>query len=142
MLEKTRRRQAQFPFSTSHYLQRAHGQATELDPTYAKGWARLATAEEETGFWDTAIETWQCAIDAFPKGSELSATDKKQRDLYEQNLKKAQATLKRKQEELESLASVMNISEQKAPWHRAEEMRGELERSDTPNSSVSLSRQP
>ncbi|KAL5525220.1 hypothetical protein ACEPAF_9089 [Sanghuangporus sanghuang] len=59
--------------------------ATVLDPEYAKGWGRLATAEQELGSWDKAIEAYKTALSKL-QTKELTAAEKKQKEQYEAGL--------------------------------------------------------
>ncbi|KAH9927533.1 uncharacterized protein BXZ73DRAFT_78555 [Epithele typhae] len=62
-----------------------HRQATELDPTYAKAWARLAAAELSLYRHMEAIKAWKRAIAALPNEN-LTPAQAKQRNGYEKDL--------------------------------------------------------
>ncbi|KAJ7270795.1 hypothetical protein C8J57DRAFT_292412 [Mycena rebaudengoi] len=64
--------------------------ATRLDPTYAKGFARLATAEDAMGEYPESQISWQKALDALPK-SDLKPAELVQKEQYQAALKLADA---------------------------------------------------
>ncbi|KAH8104668.1 hypothetical protein BXZ70DRAFT_1005179 [Cristinia sonorae] len=66
--------------------------ATTIDPTYAKGWARLAAAEALSGNETHSIESWKKAIGALP-AENPSAAELKQKEQYESELKTVEAKL-------------------------------------------------
>jgi hypothetical protein len=119
-------------------------QATQLDPFYSKGWARLASANDVgisihpyllkvvnidsqalNGIGD-AIDAWQKAIDTLPKDN-LSPVEIKQKEQYQTGWKAAMA---RKQELENKRPPVITLKEYagKAPWDKAKAMMPELER--------------
>ncbi|KAF9259402.1 hypothetical protein L218DRAFT_1003870 [Marasmius fiardii PR-910] len=65
--------------------------ATELDPLYAKAWARLATAKDMLKQLRESKNAWQKALDALqhPDGSDLNASELKQKEEYERGLASA-----------------------------------------------------
>ncbi|KAF8554466.1 hypothetical protein OG21DRAFT_1476945 [Imleria badia] len=62
--------------------------ATDLDPTYAKGWSRLASAHDAGLEFTSAVVAWQKALDALPK-VDLSPAELKQKEQYTTSLQKA-----------------------------------------------------
>ncbi|KAF7374502.1 TPR-like protein [Mycena sanguinolenta] len=66
--------------------------ATDLDPTYAKAYARLATAQDRMGVFHLSKESWKHALDALPKG-ELKPEEQVQKTQYEASLEAATAAL-------------------------------------------------
>ncbi|KAF8176592.1 hypothetical protein K438DRAFT_1727120 [Mycena galopus ATCC 62051] len=66
--------------------------ATILDPTYAKAFARLATAQERLGNFPESKENWQRALDALPK-TNLKPAEEVQKTQYEAGLQAATAAL-------------------------------------------------
>ncbi|KAJ7917037.1 hypothetical protein B0H13DRAFT_2322820 [Mycena leptocephala] len=66
--------------------------ATKLDPTYAKAWARLATAKDWLRNYPMSKENWQHALDALPK-TNLKPAEEVQKAQYEAGLKAATAAL-------------------------------------------------
>ncbi|KAF7374501.1 TPR-like protein [Mycena sanguinolenta] len=66
--------------------------ATNLDPTYAKAYARLATAQDRMGVFHLSKESWKHALDALPEG-ELKSAEQVQKTQYEAGLEAATAAL-------------------------------------------------
>ncbi|KAF7336905.1 TPR-like protein [Mycena venus] len=66
--------------------------ATHLDPTYAKAYARLATAKDWLGNYPESTENWKRALDALPK-TNLKPAEEVQKAQYEAGLKVATAAL-------------------------------------------------
>ncbi|KAJ6512834.1 hypothetical protein C8R45DRAFT_961512 [Mycena sanguinolenta] len=66
--------------------------ATNLDPTYAKAYARLATAQDRMGAFHLSKESWKCALDALPK-ADLKPAEQVQKAQYEAGLVAATAAL-------------------------------------------------
>ncbi|KAJ7865640.1 hypothetical protein B0H14DRAFT_2734107 [Mycena olivaceomarginata] len=66
--------------------------ATNLDPTYAKAYARLATSNDCMGSYDKSKINWQRALDALPK-TNLKPAEEVQKAQYEAGLKAASAAL-------------------------------------------------
>ncbi|KII91507.1 hypothetical protein PLICRDRAFT_105000 [Plicaturopsis crispa FD-325 SS-3] len=64
--------------------------ATEYDPTYARGWARRATAEDALKEFYRSVISWKRALEALPAAN-LNPAERTQKDQYEAGLKKAQA---------------------------------------------------
>ncbi|KAI9574033.1 hypothetical protein HD554DRAFT_2183364 [Boletus coccyginus] len=102
-------------------LRDAH-QATKIDPKYAKGWSRLASAHDASKEYTSAVQAWQKAVDALPK-TDLSPAERKQKEQYVTSLDKAK-------QRLETVSSEFLIplyeNEGKLPWQMAEEMLPEL----------------
>ncbi|KAH9927510.1 uncharacterized protein BXZ73DRAFT_102640 [Epithele typhae] len=67
--------------------------ATELDPTYAKAWARLAAAELSLDAYTPAVRAYKRAIAALPNEN-LTPGEEKQRKQYEAELATAETKLK------------------------------------------------
>ncbi|ESK91422.1 hypothetical protein Moror_2695 [Moniliophthora roreri MCA 2997] len=59
--------------------------ATELDPTYAKAWARLATAQDFLAQRQNSVKFWRKAVEALLKEN-LTEAEKKQKQQYEAGL--------------------------------------------------------
>ncbi|KIY44169.1 TPR-like protein, partial [Fistulina hepatica ATCC 64428] len=68
--------------------------ATELDPSYAKAWARLAAAYDALREYRESVVAWQKAIDCLPPEN-LSSMQASQRSQYQADLAAAQADFKR-----------------------------------------------
>ncbi|KAJ7024756.1 hypothetical protein C8F04DRAFT_1130473 [Mycena alexandri] len=66
--------------------------ATVLDPTYAKAFARLATAQDAQGKYDKSKESWQHALDVLPQ-TDLKPAEQVQKSQYEVGLSNATAAL-------------------------------------------------
>ncbi|KAJ6545090.1 hypothetical protein DFH09DRAFT_1040591 [Mycena vulgaris] len=64
--------------------------ATELDPTYAKAFARRAAAQDALGNYARSKESWQQALDALPKVN-LKPAEKIQQEQYQIGLDAATA---------------------------------------------------
>ncbi|KAJ7471541.1 hypothetical protein B0H11DRAFT_2040437 [Mycena galericulata] len=64
--------------------------ATELDPTYAKAWARLAAANDALGKYPESQEHWKRALDALPQ-SNLKLAEQTQKSQYQAGLEAATA---------------------------------------------------
>ncbi|KAJ7285310.1 hypothetical protein C8J57DRAFT_1462276 [Mycena rebaudengoi] len=56
-------------------------EATQLDPTYAKGFARLATVQDAIGSYQESHLSWEKALDALPKAN-LKAVELLQKAQY------------------------------------------------------------
>ncbi|KIY51282.1 hypothetical protein FISHEDRAFT_37531 [Fistulina hepatica ATCC 64428] len=85
-----------------YMLLRVLKRATEFDPTYAKGWARLATAHDSLKEPHHSIKAWEKAIAALPVEN-LSSAEEKQKEQYTAGLKAAhtaQDALKRREKDL------------------------------------------
>ncbi|KAJ7745657.1 hypothetical protein B0H16DRAFT_1726704 [Mycena metata] len=80
--------------SLKRYLdaERDATKATVLDPTYAKAFARLATAQDGQGKYDESKESWQHALDALPK-TDLKQAEQLQKSQYEVGLANATVAL-------------------------------------------------
>ncbi|KAJ7745656.1 hypothetical protein B0H16DRAFT_1557739 [Mycena metata] len=66
--------------------------ATKLDPTYAKGFARLATAQDCLGSYTMSVQNWQQALAALPQ-TNLGPAEQKQKAQYEAGLMATSGTL-------------------------------------------------
>ncbi|THH15972.1 hypothetical protein EW146_g4600 [Bondarzewia mesenterica] len=86
--------------------------ATELDPSYSKAWARLASAQDALEVLGPAIKSWHRAIDTLPKEG-LKPSEVKQREQYESSL---EATERKRRE----------LKNEQRPADRAKEMLPEL----------------
>ncbi|KAJ7649926.1 hypothetical protein FB45DRAFT_5817 [Roridomyces roridus] len=75
--------------------------AAELDPTYAKAWARLATAKDALGSHSESLPAWKHALDLLPPDSdsnseaEESQTQQQQRAQYQAHYDAAAASVAR-----------------------------------------------
>ncbi|KIJ67014.1 hypothetical protein HYDPIDRAFT_26424 [Hydnomerulius pinastri MD-312] len=100
-------------------------QATELDPGYAKGWSRRASAHDALMEWTDSVEAWEKALNALPKAN-LSGAEIKQKEQYTASLKAAK---QRVEEASQTPAKVVycNYLTEKFPWQMASEMMPELE---------------
>ncbi|EGN98798.1 hypothetical protein SERLA73DRAFT_24460, partial [Serpula lacrymans var. lacrymans S7.3] len=54
--------------------------ATEIDPTYAKAWGRLATAQDALESYTSSIESWKRAIQALPETNLSPAQDQQKKE--------------------------------------------------------------
>ncbi|KAJ7745661.1 hypothetical protein B0H16DRAFT_1726710 [Mycena metata] len=80
--------------SLKRYLdaERDATKATVLDSTYAKAFARLATAQDGQRKYDGSKKSWQDALDALPK-TDLKPAEQVQKSQYEAGLASATAAL-------------------------------------------------
>ncbi|OJT08469.1 hypothetical protein TRAPUB_652 [Trametes pubescens] len=112
------------------------GGAVEIDPSYGKGWARLAKATSELHAWPVSINAWKRALGTLPD-SDLTPQQKELKKQYQEGLELAQTTLKKQEEILQeghNLQAMPNISER--PWNRALEMEDVLTRTSVLNTSA------
>ncbi|KAL0954421.1 hypothetical protein HGRIS_003407 [Hohenbuehelia grisea] len=100
--------------------------ATESDPLYAKGWARLAAANDALGQHTPSIDAWQRAIDALPKEN-LSPAEVKQRETYVTNLDAAKNAQKKVKETPIRGIHVKAEDGKKLPWVLAEALLPDLQ---------------
>ncbi|KAJ7442458.1 hypothetical protein FB451DRAFT_1105721 [Mycena latifolia] len=92
--------------------------ATQLDPTYAKAFARLATAQDALGNYSDSKENWQRALDALPT-SELTPAEQFQREQYQAGLYAAVAGVLK----LQSAPTYHNeLAPGRMPWDLAAAM--------------------
>ncbi|EJU05450.1 hypothetical protein DACRYDRAFT_103935 [Dacryopinax primogenitus] len=95
--------------------------ATELDASFARAWARLATAKQHLGSWIQSIESWEKAISCLPNENRSPAEEKQAKE-YEDMLAKARRALESVENHAKNLGkdNVVNNSEGgKMPWERA-----------------------
>ncbi|TRM66264.1 hypothetical protein BD626DRAFT_546575 [Schizophyllum amplum] len=86
--------------------------AIELDPSYAKGWARLATAHDCLYAYKPSTQAWRKALESLPKEN-LNASEQKQKAQYEEGLKVAEAKLNKP---LEPAQVVYYKDNDEHPW--------------------------
>ncbi|KAL6299613.1 hypothetical protein BKA93DRAFT_819814 [Sparassis latifolia] len=91
--------------------------ATEIDPTYAKAWARLATARAALGTIIESIECWNKALSTLPR-TNLSPAQSRQKEQYEAELRKIRA----QEHDAPAVGIVMKEGGKEAPWVRAKAM--------------------
>ncbi|KZT06256.1 TPR-like protein [Laetiporus sulphureus 93-53] len=112
--------------------------ATDIDPSYAKAWARLATAQDALGHFEDSVKSWKKALGALP-AENMSAVEVKQKQHYESELQNTVARTK-PPSAADQLADRLTYttSLDTTPWARAKAMLPELERraSETANSSA------
>ncbi|KAJ7707351.1 hypothetical protein B0H17DRAFT_1281052 [Mycena rosella] len=68
--------------------------ATQLDPTYAKAFARLASSQDALGDYPDSHESWQHALDAHPK-FDLTPAEETQKTQYQAGLTAAAVGLEK-----------------------------------------------
>ncbi|KAJ7442466.1 hypothetical protein FB451DRAFT_1568963 [Mycena latifolia] len=98
--------------------------ATQLDPTYAKAFARLATAKDALGNYEESKESWQRALDALklPK-SDLKPAEEVQKAQYQAGLTAAAAALdKMKNTPIVGEHAIIVQGEGRMPWDLAAAM--------------------
>ncbi|KAH9927512.1 uncharacterized protein BXZ73DRAFT_48783 [Epithele typhae] len=108
--------------------------ATELDPTYAKAWGRLAAQLllilQSMDRYTEAINCWKRAIAALPDEN-LTPAQAKQREGYESDLAAVEAKfehMKANPKMPEGMLAYPNDSQDLRPWQRASRIVAELER--------------
>ncbi|OSD05835.1 hypothetical protein PYCCODRAFT_1361536 [Trametes coccinea BRFM310] len=109
-------------------------QATELDPTYAKAWARLASACGGLDKYQEAITAWRRALAVLPVEN-LTAAQQKQRDLYAGKLAEAINNAERATVYVPAHVT-LSIREEDKPWNRASKVLEALIPTNTWNSSA------
>ncbi|KAG1843800.1 hypothetical protein DFJ58DRAFT_731469 [Suillus subalutaceus] len=105
--------------------------ATEIDPSYAKGWSRLAASRDALADWGRSAHAWQKALDALPK-TKLSPAERQQKDQYTACLKAANA---RSNQPIVPFS--INEKLGKFPWQVATDMLPELRRAGQEKASSS-----
>ncbi|KAK7052840.1 hypothetical protein VNI00_004159 [Paramarasmius palmivorus] len=113
--------------------------ATEIDPTYAKAWARLATARDGLKEPIESVHAWQKAIDNLPKDG-LTEAEKKQKRQYEVSLaeaRRAETHFKDKNKPFDH-HKVFPVDTQtnKFPWQVADAMIPQLQQAGNYRSSA------
>ncbi|TCD68826.1 hypothetical protein EIP91_009693 [Steccherinum ochraceum] len=106
-------------YNVKRYLDAASdaNRATELDPTYAKAWSRLAAAYAAIGNEIASAKCWKKALNALPTEN-LTPGEKKQKDQYESELK----IMQKKADKLNTPIRPRNggpVTADMAPWIRA-----------------------
>ncbi|KAG2059298.1 hypothetical protein BDR06DRAFT_987265 [Suillus hirtellus] len=96
--------------------------ATQIDPSYAKGWSRLAASRDALAEWDRSAEAWQKALDALPK-ADLSPAEQRQKDQYSAGLDAAKTRGKTTES---PFVSRFKAEDANLPWKIATEMLPEL----------------
>ncbi|KAJ7471542.1 hypothetical protein B0H11DRAFT_2283214 [Mycena galericulata] len=111
--------------------------ATELDPTYAKAWARLAAAMDAIGRYPQSQEHWKRALSALPK-SNLKAAELTQKAQYQAGLDAAIASVTRLDNTPTVGEKVIIVQgEGRMPWELAAAMLPELRVQWPPNHASS-----
>ncbi|TCD68807.1 hypothetical protein EIP91_009674 [Steccherinum ochraceum] len=106
--------------------------ATDIDPTYAKAWARYAAARGSLGDETGSIEGWRRAIDALPRENRTPA-EVRQLDQYQAELATIERRLNRRNNEP---ARGTRLSAETTPWTRATALLPELRASQQIMSSA------
>ncbi|TCD68808.1 hypothetical protein EIP91_009675 [Steccherinum ochraceum] len=126
----------------SHYLHKFLDasadalKATDIDPTYAKGWARHAAARGSLGDEQGSVNSWKKAIDALPKQNKTPA-EVKQQEQYQADLTTMEKKLKTSRSHNERRAERgPPVTEETAPWTRAVALLPELQASQQVMSSA------
>ncbi|KAJ6545092.1 hypothetical protein DFH09DRAFT_1367685 [Mycena vulgaris] len=92
--------------------------ATQLDPTYAKAFARLASAQDALGEYRESKESWQRALDALPK-SNLSPAEEIQKDQYQAGLNTAAANVVKMEKPITGDRLIIMKGGGRMPWELA-----------------------
>ncbi|KAJ7094285.1 hypothetical protein C8R44DRAFT_383893 [Mycena epipterygia] len=90
--------------------------ATRLDPTYAKGFARLATANAALGDYPESKEDWKRALAALPK-SNLTPAQLLQKEQYQVELKAVTSSITK----LQNQVIPISLPGGREPWVLAAE---------------------
>ncbi|KIK02046.1 hypothetical protein K443DRAFT_6458 [Laccaria amethystina LaAM-08-1] len=93
--------------------------ATEIDPTYAKAWARLGTAMHALSSWKRCIPVWERALACLPPDESMSATDRRLKVQLEEGLKKSQDAIDNVQAPPVVQLTTGPDDVDKVPWKRA-----------------------
>ncbi|KAK7029548.1 hypothetical protein VNI00_014425 [Paramarasmius palmivorus] len=109
--------------------------ATQLDPNYAKAWARLATAQDALLQPHNSQGSWKKALDSLPKEN-LTEGEKKQKQQYEVALAKAITAAERALQTPIQLPQFNNSQSNSMPWVIAKAMIPQLEREGNTKSSA------
>ncbi|KAF9269233.1 hypothetical protein L218DRAFT_851642 [Marasmius fiardii PR-910] len=102
--------------------------ATELDATYSKAWARLATAHDGLKQPSKSKDFWQKAIDTL--GSPKSEAERKQKEQYEKSLASSLSAIEEIQSFERKYGVLVSPHSQSSdmPWTIAVGMRPQLQR--------------
>ncbi|KAI1797526.1 hypothetical protein LXA43DRAFT_1056655 [Ganoderma leucocontextum] len=93
--------------------------ATELDPSYAKAWSRLAQAQSSLDRPDQALRSWKRAVSALPVEN-LTPAQKKQRESYTAELAVVQAKAADIEANPKKPKDAVTMSKpEQIPWNRA-----------------------
>ncbi|KAI9059649.1 hypothetical protein FKP32DRAFT_1579551 [Trametes sanguinea] len=109
-------------------------QATELDPSYAKAWARLAAAYGGLNKHQSSVTAWRRALAVLPVDN-LTAAQQNQRDLYTRKLAEAITNADRAAVYVPAHVT-LSIREEEKPWNRAAKVMETLMPTNTWNSSA------
>ncbi|KIJ67012.1 hypothetical protein HYDPIDRAFT_26421 [Hydnomerulius pinastri MD-312] len=101
-------------------------QATDIDPSYAKGWSRLATSHDALLNLEQSVKAWQGALKVLPK-TNLSAAELKQKEQYTAALKKATERAKSAAKKPAPVLYYTPGSGERPPWELANEILPEVQ---------------
>lgn len=97
--------------------------ATELDPKYAKAWARIGTATHALSSWTRCIDAWETALSCLPtEQDKLSAEEARLKAQFQEGLRKAQAA----KEKPPQVFVIPSSGAKQLPWQRATAMQAKL----------------
>ncbi|KAI0072379.1 TPR-like protein [Panus rudis PR-1116 ss-1] len=108
-------------FAMGRYLDSAQDarEATRLDPSYPKAWARLANAQAALLNYVDCAASWETAIKALPTGN-LTAVQQKQKQEYTNALRTAKETIRNLSNRVSQGVQVTQAND--APFIRAQSM--------------------
>ncbi|KAM5532752.1 hypothetical protein V8D89_013549 [Ganoderma adspersum] len=110
--------------------------ATELDPSYAKAWSRLAQAQTSLHRPDQTVRSWKRAVAALPVEN-LTPAQKKQRDNYASELAVVQAKVADLEANPRKPKDVVTMNRpEQLPWNRAAALIPGLQATQQWNSSA------
>lgn len=95
--------------------------ATQIDPKYAKAWARLASAQRSLCEHENSRESWAKALGALPAVG-LTAAEERQKKQYTDELKNTVEALSNRPGQV----PYVTVKAADAPWVRAEAMSARL----------------
>ncbi|KAF4612295.1 hypothetical protein D9613_004070 [Agrocybe pediades] len=100
--------------------------ATELDPTYAKAWGRLASARFALGMWTMSEEAYRSALKCLPTETEtITEADKKLRAQFLEGLQKSK-NAKASNVAFKNAITVKQAQGSTLPWQKAAAHREEF----------------
>ncbi|KAJ7750192.1 hypothetical protein B0H16DRAFT_1887816 [Mycena metata] len=113
--------------------------AAQTDPSYVKGWVRVATAAHALGEWDVSSRAWTSALKCLPSETDLSPAEAVLKAQFEDGLKAADAADAKQKASVEGGKYHHEIplsASNDFPWMRALALaeQGKLVKGDLPSS--------
>ncbi|KAK7063882.1 TPR-region domain-containing protein [Favolaschia claudopus] len=115
-------------------------EATKLDPSYAKAWARLASASQGLGVWDQCFSAWDTALACIPS-QDLTDAQKALQAQLQEGLKASKAAQSKpvprdRIVEIPTAGSGGRNAMNKMPWTRAAAMEKKIIAEDLDSSAI------